>query len=225
MSNHNLAQRILLIATIVLAAAAFGANSASAVAIAVVHDQVCGVTEPVCILVVPDGSGMRFEEARDFEGGVVDATIWVQLMGYDEYGPLGLIYLYPAEDIWLEASEDHSRGCESPYVATADGPTDEEGWTTFSEAPRAGGWTQGDIQVWVGGAPSSSSPYDIPSLPISFNSPDINADGLVNLTDIVFFSGDLGSIDAPFRSDLAWDGVINLSDIAVFASHIGAACP
>ena len=35
---------------------------------------------------------------------------------------------------------------------------------------------------------------------------------------------DLGSGEAPIRSDLMWDGAINLSDIVVFTQHLGAVC-
>jgi len=225
MSCQSLAQRLLGISLMSLIPAVFATSPVFAVAVAVICAQECDVEEPVSILIAPDGSGMRFEEARDFEGNLVDATIRVQVMGYDEHGPLGVIYQYPAEDIWLQAAEDYSHGCGTPYVTIADGPTDEEGWTTFSQAPRGGGWTRGEMRVVIGGESSSSSPYDIPALPLAFNSPDIDANGRVNLTDIAIFCADMEASDTPYRSDLVWDGVIDISDIAVFTSFVGATCP
>lgn len=65
---------------------------------------------------------------------------------------------------------------------------------------------------------------ECPDLPIYFNSPDLNADGRVDLTDAALFAQDLGAGDAPFRSDLCWDGVIDLSDVAIFTQHLGAGC-
>lgn len=226
MSHKLLVQLFSLLPAGVLLVTITGAGLALADGAAVISDLECAVTDPVSILVVPDGTGAPFMSSRTIEGDVVDATIRVQLMAWDENGPMGLVGPgYPFEDIWLEATDDHSRGCERYPVAMADGPTDEESWATFTLPPRSGGWTQGVVDVYVAGQPGSAGPYDIPSLPISFNSPDISADGVVNLTDIVYFTGDLVAADAPFRSDLVWDGVINLSDIAVFTGYIGVDCP
>ena len=59
---------------------------------------------------------------------------------------------------------------------------------------------------------------------LRFNSPDINGDLLVNLSDVQLFAGDFfGSYH--FRSDLAYDNVVNLSDIVPLSRSLGATCP
>lgn len=55
------------------------------------------------------------------------------------------------------------------------------------------------------------------------NSPDINGDLVVNMTDTILYSGDLSG-GYNYRSDFNWDGVINVTDTAIFAAAIGAHC-
>ena len=67
-----------------------------------------------------------------------------------------------------------------------------------------------------------------PGLPLKFNSPDINGDLVVNLSDIVAFTQLLGGNfgDNPlFAGDFNNDGTINLSDVVRMTGGIGAACP
>ncbi len=215
---------ILARAAVPLLAILLTTASAQTSLVAVQADQTCAVTGPVCILVVPDGSGMAFSEARDLAGNVVDATIGVQLIGCDEYDCYGPVYAYPAEDIWLQPADPHTSGCAQPHVAIPDHATDVAGWTEFAAAPRAGGWAEGPVQVYVAGAPGGAGGlFDIPSLPIAFNSPDLDGDLRVDITDVALFAHDLGAGYA-FRSDLSWDGQLDLSDIAVFVAHLGAGC-
>jgi hypothetical protein len=55
---------------------------------------------------------------------------------------------------------------------------------------------------------------------LTINSPDINADGIVNLTDVATFAN--AFFGGYTRcSDFNMDGVINLSDLGVMASHLG----
>jgi len=110
-------------------------------------------------------------------------------------------------------------------AAAADHDADAEGWTTFSLAPRAGGWSQGLLEIYLLEDPASAMGSDIPAMPIYFNSPDIDGDLQVDLTDVTLFAQDYHSGENPFRSDLAWDGAINLTDVSVFASHLGVGCP
>ena len=71
--------------------------------IAFVQDVQCDVTEPVCILIVPDGSGMTFQEARTFGGEVVDASVSVLIWLGDESGPIGPLDAFPAQELTLQA--------------------------------------------------------------------------------------------------------------------------
>lgn len=226
MRSRPLARHAPIAATFVLLALSLGAaSSAPAVALAFVEEVVCDVTEPVCIMVVPDGSGPDFTQARTVDGQVVDATIAVQIWLVDETG-----WLYPLEGFWdwyltLQAPDGQTTGCEQDHLMIADADTDADGWTTFSHAPRAGGWSQDLLEIWVVGDPASAMGSEIPPLPIWFNSPDLSGDLAIDLTDATLFAQDLAAPEAPFRSDLVWDGAIDLSDIVVFTQHLGAECP
>jgi hypothetical protein len=59
---------------------------------------------------------------------------------------------------------------------------------------------------------------------LGYNSPDLNGDLVVNLTDLALFAGDFFG---PYvlRSDLYRDSQINLQDLAVFAQGFSASCP
>jgi hypothetical protein len=208
----------LLIASVVLA------TMAGAVPAPVVEEVQCNVTEPVCILVVPDGTGLTFQDARTIDGDVVDVTLSVLIWLYDEFGPIGPLGGFSADWLTIQAPDGLTQGCAQDHVAAADHDTGEDGWTEFTLAPRAGGWSQDLLEIYIMGDPASAFGSEIPPLPIYFNSPDIDGDLTVDLTDISLFVQDLAAPDAPFRSDLVWDGVIDLSDIAVFTQHLGAGC-
>ncbi len=63
-----------------------------------------------------------------------------------------------------------------------------------------------------------------PPLSLRMNSPDTNADGVVNLVDVAFFAT---TFSGPYdwHIDFTHDGLVNLSDVAVFAGSIGASLP
>jgi hypothetical protein len=187
-----------------------------------------GYTESVHVVVSPGGGGTPLTSAEFFGRITTDATILVQLWYQDDNPPEdppppAPVPNYPGEDIWLEIPGAFS--CLGG--ATADGPTDSEGWFTFSLPLFMGGWNEpggGLPLVFVNGG----ALFDQDGAPISptivVNSPDINADLLVNLTDLALFSIDFhGSYS--FRSDFIWDGVINLSDVVWMAVLMGDECP
>lgn len=168
------------------------------------------------IFTVPNGTGEAFDNAFLPGGGVVDATITVTLIDTNT----DPIFLYPFEDLWLETSLGGLVSCSGGTVA--DQSTDENGQTTFSVAKLGGGFTDPASEmtlVMVAGAPIAGGGVDV-----QFNSPDISGDLVVNLTDIVTFTGFLGG-GYSFSGDFNNDGVINLSDIVRFTGGIGAACP
>lgn len=70
-------------------------TSAVAVCVSVVEQLECAVTEPVCILVVPDASGFTMSGARTIAGEVVDASIHVRIVEVDEHGPRGPALGFP----------------------------------------------------------------------------------------------------------------------------------
>ena len=186
-----------------------------------------GITEPVHILVSPSGNGTPLTDA-DYPGGPgVDATIRIQLWIDD--GDTGTpnphaVANFPAEDIWLEIPGLNM--CMGGI--NADGPTDSEGWFTFSGSPRMGGWSDAGNPPFVYVMVVGNILYDdfgqLISPTIVANSPDINADLTVNLTDVGIFSTDFFG-NYSFRSDFFWDGDINLTDVVFMAEMIGDTCP
>ena len=203
---------------------ASGAVNVLASPVVLVQEVQCDITEPVSIMVVPDGSGVDFSEARTIDGQVVDATIRIQLWLGDEYGPIGPLPGWSAEDISFRAVDDHTQSCTQGYLITGHGVTDSDGWTEITLAPHGGGWTQGVLEVCFLADPALIEDPDPSVLSIQFNSPDINGDGLVDLADASLFAQDFFSGTAPFRSDFVWDGVLNLSDVVAIAQNLGVGC-
>jgi len=165
------------------------------------------------IFVVPDGSGQPFTQAHAPGGALVDATITLTLV--DTQGDA--IYLYPHEDLWLETSGNGLVPCAGGTIA--DHSTDFVGQTTWSDPPRAGGNSHGEVvQVHVGGMPLGG-----PGLNLTFNSADINGDLEIDLSDIATFTPMLStySVDGDFNHD----GVVDLSDVARFVNAVGVSCP
>jgi hypothetical protein len=82
----------------------------------------------------------------------------------------------------------------------------------------------GPTHVWL---LENSGTWNVIPMPlnVSFNSPDINGDLVVNLSDIAFFASDFFSPGYNYRSDFNYDQVINLQDVAMLAGAVGAFCP
>ena len=166
----------------------------------------------VSVMVVPDGNGFTLDACMAFPGVTdVDATITVTVRDING-DPL---FLFPASDIWLDSNSKALALC--PGGTNADGDTDINGETEFTNALFAGCQGSGAIVVINGQA--INAPIDM-----LFNSPDINCDKQVNLTDVVLFANNYyGTYD--YRSDFYWDGVLNLSDIVLLAQNMQAVCP
>ena len=185
--------------------------------------------EEVSILIVPDGSGPPLTEARTSDGILTDATIEVTLVSCDGYP----ISYYPPGDMWLQWYEAPGTvsGCITygggypGGVFTADAATDDMGRAYFVQPLCGGGWSDGQVTLFVQGQPALNiGGWTEPPLPLRANSPDFNGDRLVNLTDITLFIQDYGS-EYAYRSDFNWDGIINLSDISLMSQAIGVVCP
>jgi hypothetical protein len=173
----------------------------------------------------PYGDGARFDTDAQLMGGMTtNATIFVELLNAGGLPVAG----YPAVDIWLQTSMGGLVTC--PQGAIADHDTDLLGRTEFTRPVAGGGWSQYPVElceVWTpvgkldgtfpGGEPNSN-------LRIFFNSPDINGDLFVNLTDVVLFANDYFGV-YHYRSDFYWDGVINLSDVVLMSQSTGSHCP
>ncbi len=181
-------------------------------------------TVPVSVCVVPDGSGTPLTAAYASAGlgrvSRVDATITLIVRACLD--PPETVQMYPAEDMWLMSSLGGLEVC--PWGTIADGPTDAQGRTTFTSAPKAGGHTDpaaGErTLVWISG-----NSLDLQRLDIQFNSPDIDGNGVVDLTDAALYSADVLGGGYAYRSDFYYDQQLNLSDIAVLARAVGKSCP
>ena len=166
---------------------------------------------------VPNGTGSAFAEARDFNTvQQVDASIALYLR---DSGGVPVLN-FPREDIWLDLPAGTSGWTRCPLNGTiADTDSDAFGVTTWVNPLFAGGWTEGPTVVMINGNLLLSG-----NLNLAHNSPDINGDGYVNLTDVAMFAADFYGAYA-FRSDFHYDGVLNLQDIAKLAQASGATCP
>ncbi|MEZ4386877.1 MAG: hypothetical protein R3D98_04750 [Candidatus Krumholzibacteriia bacterium] len=198
-----------------------GAAAATAAPVYVGH-LLFSAAQEASIMMSPDGSGPPLTEARSSGGAVIDASIDVQLVDF-LFDP---ILNFPREDLWLQFADDGTVGScfQGGLIFPADDDTDLNGWTRFALPPRGGGWSAGPATVYLNGSPA----YDpgglvYPSVPLRANSPDLNGDLAVDLSDIALFTQDLFSGDT-YRSDLNWDGQINIVDIALFVGHIGVVC-
>ena len=82
-------------------------------------------SEPVTLLVAPDGSGAPFTRARRAGGSIVDATIELTLTH-----PCGPFANFPREDLWLEVAGSGLVACAGGTIADTD--TDAEGRTRWT---------------------------------------------------------------------------------------------
>jgi len=162
----------------------------------------------------PNGGGSAFTGASII-GGTVDATITLTL--FDHGGTPWANY--PFEDCWLESADGGMVACIGG--STANSNSNAMGVTTWVAPLAAGGSSEALTRVLVNGSILRSSA----GLAISHNSPDINGDGAVNLTDVPLFAGDFYSGVYAFRSDFSYDEAINLSDVVKMAQALGASCP
>jgi hypothetical protein len=171
-------------------------------------------SETLTLMVVPDRSGPAFTQARLPWGQIEDATITLRLLSA-AYDP---IEGFPREDMWLESRDGGLALCQGGTIA--DSNTDANGLATWSRPPAAGGHSEAMTDVLVNG----SVPELATGVRVSYNSPDINGDLVVNLTDVQMFSADFYAAYA-FRSDFYRDGTLNLSDIVPLSRAAGAVCP
>ncbi len=169
-------------------------------------------TTQVSVYSLPNAAGDGLNDVFIFGGAKTDATVTVTLIDQ----AMTPVFNYPFEDIWIDADTGNFTFC--PGGTVADASTDQNGQTTFSGSMFAGGCGSGLVVV-INGDSLNQAPLNF-----MFNSPDMNADLIVNLTDVVLFSQVFyGPYD--YCADFFWDGVINLSDIVLLAQGMGTACP
>ena len=135
---------------------------------------------------------------------------------------------YPAEDIWLENPAGvNAPGDSDVYTGLvgciggviADQSTDVAGFTLFQNPKFGGGQSYGQTRVVVNGNGLDNT------VDVSFNSTDINGDGVVNLIDLQNFTADFFDAGYHFRSDFFFDEIVNLIDLPEMAKFYGSICP
>jgi len=119
--------------------------------------------------ICPQGDGDHLD--------AIGAQISLQLLDINGDPVVG----YPAVDMWLVANGM----CLCPGGSVADQSTDINGYTTFSGALHAGGCSNDNsLNVYI-------NPYGVlnhAGMAIWVNSPDMNCDLMVNLTDLSLFA-------------------------------------
>jgi len=169
--------------------------------------------EQVSLYSLPNGMGQSLADAFTASGYTVDASLTARL--YDAY--YDPVVCYPAEDAWLTAVNS-ALAIIPDGMNIADGPANIAGEMFFSGPMFAGGHCQGLlVELTAGGTIPQQIPYWM-------NSADINADGIVNLTDVVMFSIDFFSA-YNYRSDFHFDYSLDLSDIVYLAQAMNATWP
>jgi hypothetical protein len=183
------------------------------------------------LLVVPGSAADQpFDTAvvigNDFPAPQVFINATIQVTVRDGLGVA--IANYPFEDIWLECpASGNPPGDTDIHVglsacvggATADFSTDVAGYTEFNNPPFAGGQSWGQTRVVVNGNGLSNT------VDVSYVSPDLNGDGVVNLIDLADFTEDYFDSAYHFRSDLFYDNVVNLIDLPKMAQYYTSTCP
>ena len=176
---------------------------------------------PLTWTVAPDGSGPPASGAIRSDGAPWGRDIRVRPWFLTWGGPPDPAPLpgFPAEDVWLESAAGRLVAC--PGGTAPDGPSDADGWFTWSSPLAAGGGSAPDeaVHMFVGGVRA-----DTP-LPLALRSPDIDGDLRVTLADIILFLESLFDAVDPWRADYNADARIDLADIVVMAATLGASCP
>lgn len=180
----------------------------------------------VSMFLIPNGSGTQLANCYAFGGTSTSAVISVTLI--DAAG-LPVVNV-PATDVRLQEISSNVFWCSNAWYPPpvhapnlADMASNAAGQTQFSLSYHGGGWVHGSTFVWV--LEASGAWMQIPTpVNVSYNSPDITGDLVVNLSDVGLFAIDFFS-GYMYRSDFNYDGVVNLTDLAMLAPTLGISCP
>ncbi len=207
---------------VVVAVLGLALPAGAAVNIPVIEFIVHFFGDPLSVVIAPDGSGRPLSQAYAYGGVIEDGTISLRVISVETGDP---IWNYPNEDVWLlvgQGSQGTVTGCNNG-VFNPDDPSDSDGRMWFSEPLRGGGWSiQGGV-FYLNGEPARDPQGALfPVLEYQINSPDINGDLVVDITDIALFVQGLGNYH--YRFDYNFDGFVGLSDIALFTQSLGSEC-
>ena len=167
--------------------------------------------------------------AGDFEpvgngcGGPNTAFIQIQLIDFSGLPVPGI----PPTDIWYQPANPAEVLAIKPGTWCTDFPTDLTGRTTTTRMLSAGGCVLQGLQCVVldpmAGPVILQNPPVVPFPTVMFNSPDLNGDLVVNLSDLAIFGASYANPTGGYNQccDYNDDGIINLSDLAFLATHYG----
>jgi hypothetical protein len=212
---RNIHSLLICVGVCLLASAA-----AWATGIPHVESVVTAAETEASIFILPDGTGSPLASCVGAGGLPADARITARLV--DANG--AFIPAFPAEDMWLSFESPLVQCCgQMGFLAEA--ASDAEGYVYFSQPLAGGGYCEGPLWFYLNGM-RAENPVDgeLPPLALRANSPDINADGVIDLADIHLFAADFFG-EYHYRSDFYWDGVINLADVGMMAQGPGHGCP
>jgi hypothetical protein len=209
--NWHFAHGVVWISGVGIAAAYFDAHDNGRYG-----DATIATNSQVSVYTIPDRSGDPLNNCYLYGGARTDATITLEVT--DESGnPISGV---PAEDMWMETTLGGLHLCTNGSIA--DDATNAAGLTTFSQAVAGGYHTDPNngerTRIYINGHVTPQQ------FNVQFNSPDIDGNLVVNLSDVPPFAQDYFN-PYNYRSDFHWNGVINLADVALLANGIGATCP
>jgi hypothetical protein len=177
-------------------------------------------TEEVSLFILPDAAGSPLVYAQAYGGAATDARLTVRVVGADG----APIPYFPLGDLWLDSDATTQHPCV-PWGFVGDDNSNSNGEVTFANPLAGGGWSEGPVWLYIYGVKAFDlQSVEVPPVAIRFNSADINADGIVGLTDVPLFASDFYGLYA-YRSDFHWDGALNLSDLTRLATSLGSSCP
>lgn len=148
------------------------------------------------------------------------AFIQIQLIDFNGLPVPGI----PPTDIWFQPAIAAEVLSLKPGTWYTDFPTDLTGSTTTTIQLSAGGCVLSGLQCVVLdptiGPVILQNPPVVPYPTVMFNSPDINGDLVVNLSDLAIFGAAYGGPGTYNQCcDYNDDGMINLTDLAFFGTH------
>lgn len=196
----------------------FGGSAASMPAVD--HSSVSiagGAAPPLSLPIVPGRGGRALSEAFEYGGTPYDGTIQISLYERPSTelvdfpaNALSIVTGYPDANPNLPPAFTGQPVYSQALIADAD--TDANGLTTLSRCPIASGdsdWPAEKAYVSAGTTVLWRHPLDL-----YFNSPDLDADLVVDLIDLASFTRIYhGPYD--YSIDYVWNGTMNLSDLAV----------
>lgn len=183
---------------------------------------------PVSLFTIPNGTGHSFAQAVacPAPGSPAVTPIVINVEMLDVTGAPAAPPV-PATDLWLVTAAGGMAPCPNGKMTTADAPTNALGRTTFTQPLHAGGASSypGEPMHVLYVDPAGTIWVIGPILFVYVNSPDIDGNGIVNLSDLVHFATDIQGGVYVYRSDFHFDLILNLTDIILFATAVGASCP